>query len=64
MDDMFESTVGDLLEAACPTPKRLEEICPKLEKVELPSTWTPASLAATVLEVIINLAESDKKGAN
>jgi len=60
-ESMINSMVGDLLEAACPEPSKMDEICPKLPKLVLAKEWKPASLTGAALDLIIVLSETPKQ---
>lgn len=59
-DEMLESMVGELLEVACPEKSRLNDICAKLTRINLPKTWRPVSLASVTLDLIISLGDTEK----
>lgn len=60
VDDMLNSMIGELLEAACPESNRLAEICSKLPKLVITKEWTAASLTGAALDLIVALADNPK----
>lgn len=60
-EDMLNSMVGELLEAACPDDRRLVEICAKQPVFKVPDSWQGGSLTRAALDVITILAETSDK---
>lgn len=60
-EDMVNSMVGELLEAACPDDRRLIDICSKQPLFKVPETWTGGSLTRAALDVITVLSETSSK---
>lgn len=59
-EDMLNSMIGELLETACPEQKRLDDICPKLNKLILVKNWKAVSLTGAALDLIVALSDEPK----
>lgn len=59
-EDMMSSSVGEVLDSACPEQARLNELCPKLKKLVLTKDWKPVSLGGATLEFIVALSDRPK----
>lgn len=59
-EEMLNSMVGELLESACPEQNKLNELCPKLTKLNLAKDWKAVSLTGASLDLIISLTDSEK----
>lgn len=57
-ENMLNSMIGELLETACPEQSRLNDICGKLAKLNLPKTWKAVSLTGAALDLIVALADN------
>lgn len=60
-EDMVNSMVGELLEAACPDERRLVDICARQPVFKVPEIWAGGSLTRAALDVITILAETSDK---
>lgn len=57
-EDMMNSMIGDLLDAACPEQLKLAEICNKIPKITPIKEWIPTSMTKAGLDLIVALEES------